>query len=163
MTGPPGEINREADGGRTLVFRRRFPHPVEDVWSAVTESERLARWFGSYEGVGSPGGTVTLTMTAEEDAGGEPSPVHILECEPPRRLVVDLPESAARTWRIALTLSEEGGTTMLLFEQTVPADMDVTDVGPGWHWYLDRLDASLAGSPMPDWNDYHPALKSAYR
>ena len=84
---------------------------------------------------------MTLTMTAEEDTEGQPSTVHIVECEPPRRLVIDLPETETRTWRIALTLSEDADTTTLLFEQIVPPDMDIAEVGPGWHWYLDRLAA----------------------
>jgi len=162
VTSPRGEIRPGAHGVRTLVFHRRYPYPIEDVWSAVTDSERLARWFGSYQGVGVVGGTVALTMTAEEDAGGEPSTVHIVECEPPGRLLVELPESETGSWRIALTLSQEAGTTTLLFEQAVPPEMNMTDVGPGWHWYLDRLAASLVGAPMPDWDDYYPALKSAY-
>jgi len=162
VTSSPGEVRYDAEGRRTLVFHRLYPYPIRDLWSAVTESERLARWFGSYQGVGAVGGSVALTMTAEEDAGGEPSTVHIVECEPPRRLVVDLPESETRSWRIALTLSPEAGATTLLFEQTVPPEMNMADVGPGWHWYLDRLAASLAGAPMPDWNDYYPALSSTY-
>lgn len=162
VTSPHGEIRHDANGQRILRFDRRLAYPIEDVWSAVTDSDRLARWFGSYQGAGAAGGTVPLTMTAEEDAGGEPSTVHIAECEPPHRLVIDLPETDTRIWRIALTLSEDAGTTALLFEQTVPPDMDTADVGPGWHWYLDRLGASLADAPMPDWDHYYPALVSAY-
>ncbi|MGQ0777928.1 MAG: SRPBCC domain-containing protein [Pseudonocardiales bacterium] len=162
VTSPRGEIRPDAEGGRTLVFHRLFPYPIEDVWSELTDSDRLVRWFGSYQGLGVAGGTVALTMTAEEDAGGEPSTVHIVDCESPCRLVVDVPEGETRSWRIALTLSEDAGTTTLLFEQAMPSEMDSTDVGPGWHWYLDRLTASLAGTSMPDWDDYYPALKSAY-
>lgn len=162
VTSPQGEIRAGAAGVRTLVFHRRYPYPIEDVWSELTDSERLVRWFGSYEGVGVVGGTVAVTMTAEEDAGGEPSTVHIHECEAPHRLVVEVSEIEGGSWRIALTLSEEADTTTLLFEQTVPPQMHMTDVGPGWHWYLDRLAASLADTPMPDWDDYYPALKSAY-
>ncbi|MGH3983711.1 MAG: SRPBCC family protein [Pseudonocardiaceae bacterium] len=162
MTSPRGEIRLAADGRRTLVFQRRFGHSIGDVWSAVIDSDRLARWFGSYEGVGTVGGSVTLTMAAEEDAGGKPCTVHIVECEPPRRLVVDLPETESRSWRIALTLSANADATTLLFEQTVPTDLDIAEVGPGWHWYLDRLAATLASLPMPDWAHYYPALRSAY-
>lgn len=158
---PRGEILRDAGGGRRLVFRRRYPYPIEDVWSAVTDSQRLVRWLGSYEGVGVVGGTVALTMTAEEDAGGEPATVRIIECEPPRRLTVDIPENEARSWRVTLTLAEASGVTVLVFEQAVPSGLSTADVGPGWHWYLDRLAAALAGAPMPDWEHY-PALAAAY-
>lgn len=162
VTSPRGVVRDDADGGRTLVFHRRYPSPIDDVWSAVTESERLARWFGSYEGTGGAGTTVMVTMTAEEDAGGDPWAIHILECEPPRRLVVDIPENEAPSWRIALTLAEEAEDTVLTFEQTLPPEVAAADAGPGWHWYLDRLAAVLAESPMPDWDDYYPALVPAY-
>jgi hypothetical protein len=88
VTTPLGTVRRDDDGARMLEFRRRFRYPIGDVWSAVTESDRLA--------------------------------------------------------------------------QSMPPDMDSADVGPGWHWYLDRLAASLAGAPMPEWEDY-PALASDYR
>ena len=50
-----------------------------------------------------------------------------------------------------MTLSQNAATTVLLFEQIVPTDMDITEVGPGWHWYLDRLAATLHNVAMPDW------------
>jgi uncharacterized protein YndB with AHSA1/START domain len=78
-TSPKGEVRLGADGRPTLVFQRRFSYPIGDVWSAVTDSHRLAHWLGSYEGVGTVGGSVMLTMAAEEDAGGQPSTVHIVE------------------------------------------------------------------------------------
>jgi uncharacterized protein YndB with AHSA1/START domain len=162
VTSPLGEIRHESDGTRAVVFRRRYPHPVDDVWSAITESDRLARWFGSFEGTPSPGGTVMLTMLAEEDAGGEPATVNIVECEPPQRLVLDITEATQGAWRIAVTLAPDNGATTLLFEQPVPPDMDPTDAACGWHWYLDRLAASLTGTPMPAWSDYYPGLVAAY-
>jgi hypothetical protein len=36
----------------------------------------------------------------------------------------------------------------------LPTGFSPTDVGPGWHWYLDRLGADLAGTPFPAWPDY---------
>ena len=33
--------------GRSLVrFERRYPHPVERVWAAITEPDQLRRWWG---------------------------------------------------------------------------------------------------------------------
>ena len=40
------------DGSRLVVLRREWPDPIDDVWSALTESERTARWIGTYTGVG---------------------------------------------------------------------------------------------------------------
>ena len=138
----------QADEGRVLRLRREYPDPIGQVWAALTESDRLARWIGTHTGGGAPGGSVQFTLTGEADAGGEVAPpvtVAILECDPPRRLVVDVPETADRTWRVALTLAAEAGATVLLFEQQMIDELDPADVAAGWNWYLDRLGASLHG------------------
>jgi uncharacterized protein YndB with AHSA1/START domain len=153
-TGPQAD-----DDGRTLVLHREYPDPIRDVWAAFTESDRLARWFGSYTGSGGTGGTVELTVTGEVDAGGEvakPATVAILECAPPRRLVVDIPEGD-QSWRVAVTLTDDAGPTVVRFEQSLLEGMDPADMEAGWRWYLDRLGASLHGGPMPAWADYVPA------
>lgn len=147
---------------RTVVVQREYADPIGDVWTALTESDRLARWLGHYTGTGGAGGTVELTMTGEVDAGGEvaaPVTVSILECDPPRRLVVDLPESADRVWRVTVTLAAEAGRTVLRLEQQVVDGLDAADVEAGWSWYLDRLGASLHGEPMPPWTDYLPGRR----
>jgi uncharacterized protein YndB with AHSA1/START domain len=154
VTSPTGALST-TDGRRRLVFRRVLPDPVDAVWSAVTESERLGLWFGTYTGTGRVGETVKLVMTAAEDAGGPPSSVAILECVPPERLVVEVADAgASEPWRMSVTLSPEGDGTVLVFDQLVPAGMRPADVGPGWHWYLDRLAASLGDAPMPAWGAY---------
>ena len=54
---PTGQVLRTPDG-RDLVIRRTFRAPIEDVWASVTESERTARWFGSWTGEPGPGRTI---------------------------------------------------------------------------------------------------------
>jgi uncharacterized protein YndB with AHSA1/START domain len=146
---------------RTLVLRREYPDPIDQVWAALTESDRLARWIGTYTGTGGTGGAVEFTMTGEADAGGEVAAsvsVAILECAPPRRLVVDIPENDNdRSWRVAVTLSDDSGPTVLWFEQHLLDGLEPADVEAGWNWYFDRLGASLHGEPMPVWADYAPA------
>ena len=143
--------------GRVVVLRREWPDPIDDVWSALTESERTARWIGTWSGLTDT--TIEFTMTGEVDAGGEVAPpvtVTIVECDPPRRLVLDIPEGDGPPWRVAVSLTEEGGRTVLLFEQRVVGGVSPADVEAGWSWYLDRLGASLHGEPMPSWT-YTPA------
>jgi hypothetical protein len=41
-TGTRPVDDREA---RTVVLTRRYDAPIEDVWDAVTDPERIARWF----------------------------------------------------------------------------------------------------------------------
>jgi hypothetical protein len=162
-------VSLDPTDDRTLTLRREYPEPIGAVWAALTESDRLAGWIGTYTGSGGPGGTVEFTMTGEVDAGGEvapPATVTVVECAAPgspggggatARLVVDIPESAERTWRIAITLRDGAGRTGLVFEQPVPAGLDPADIDAGWRWYLDRLGAALHGGPMPAWADYAPA------
>ena len=143
-----------------VVLQQEYPDPIGQVWAALTESDRLAPWIGTHTGGGAPGGTVEFTMTGEVDAGGEvaePVTVTVVECVPPRRLVVDFPETDERTWRVALTLAPQAGGTILSFEQPMPDGLDPADVEAGWRWYLDRLGATLRGGPMPAWADYLPA------
>ena len=54
------------DGGARLRLERRFRHPVERVWRAITEPDELAQWFPA-------------------DA-----PMEVVESDPPHRLVATL-------------------------------------------------------------------------
>ena len=157
-----GMVTVEPDGGRRLVFRRSWPDPIEDVWSALTENERSARWIGTYEGERGSGASGTFTMTHE---GGEPAgqPTRIVECDPPRRLVLEW--TVQTLWRVELDLRTEGARTVLVFTQVFRADEAIADVAAGWHWYLDKLDAELSGRPQPqpaEWDAFFAEVGPAY-
>jgi uncharacterized protein YndB with AHSA1/START domain len=157
-----GAVRTEDDGRQRLEFRRSWPDPIDDVWSALTEPERLARWIGVYDGARGAGGTGTFSMTHEEGEH-EGSPMTIVECDPPRRLVVQWVQQGTEGWRVDLDLWREDGRTVLRFVQVFPADADVADYAMGWHWYLDKLGAELGGSPAPaDWNAFAAAVGPAY-
>lgn len=158
-----GEVVRGTDGRAVLRFRRVHDEPVAAVWSAVTDPDRCARWFGRWSGDGRPGGTVELVLTSDEDGGGAPSTVLVRDCEPPHRLVVDIREGDGEPWELSVTLTPDGGGTVLVFEQVLPDGFSPADAGPGWHWYLDRLAAVLAGAPMPDWEATLAATAPYYR
>lgn len=148
----PGTVTRLPDGRAELVFHREFPDPVEDVWAAVTDPRRCARWFASWSGDGRPGGTITVVMTSDEDGGGAPSTATVTRCEAPHRLAVSIHEDDAPPWELAVDLAATvTGGTALEFRQVLPEGFSTADAGPGWHWYLDRLAAVLSGGPMPDW------------
>lgn len=153
----------DVEGRDSLVWTRTFAASAEDVWAAVTEPSRLQRWIGTW--VGDPAsGSVRFRMTAEgEDA--EEEVFTILDCDPPRRLVVETSvPGEEQTWLLSLGVSESGGTTTLTFAQAVPDAGAAGGVGPGWEYYLDRLVAAETGGSADDvaFLRYHPVLQEHY-
>ena len=70
-------------GGEARVVRlsRTYDAPIADVWDALTNAERISRWFLPISGDLHVGGHYQL----EGNAGGE-----ILECDEPNRLPRDM-------------------------------------------------------------------------
>ncbi len=167
MSAPIPTGRRLDEGGRTYVeLVRTFRAPAADVWAAVTEPERLARWIGTWTGDPATG-SVLFTMTFEgEDPQGET--FHIDECTPPHRLRITtaLPkdDGTAESWRLRLDLEEAGGVTTLRFAQDLPDPATAENVGPGWEYYLDRLVATETGADPATvaWDDYYPSLAEHY-
>lgn len=146
-TGPTGHVRITADG-RELVIERTFRASIDDVWASLTEPERFARWYGPMEGEAAPGRTIHVTMIAEDEIA--PQPAVIRECDPPHRFRVDLGD-VGEPWHLTVELTESHGVTTMTFVQTLTAELDVADVGPGWEFYADRLTASRDDVEMPDW------------
>lgn len=155
---PVGSVLRDSDGMR-LEFLRTFDAPAAEVWAGLTHPDRVAGWLGRWTG-DPASGAVELVMTAEEGAPGDT--VTIVDCQPPHYLAVQMPTPDG-TWDIAATVTEAGDAAKLQFVQRLTEPYDASSIGPGWHFYLDRLGAVIAGLPVPeDWDDYFPALANAY-
>lgn len=155
---PTGQI----DPAGHLVLTRALPVSLEELWAAVTDPDRVARWYGTWTGEPSSG-RVDVVMTAE--AGDEPEPVLIRRCDPPRKLAVTL-GTAADAWRVDLDLEEGPEAAVLRLTHRYPAAGEIESIGPGWEYYLDRLVAAESGG-SPDGidfaRDYHPAMSGHYR
>src|SRR4051812_43724672 len=102
-------VEGDGDGDKTVVaLTRTYDADIADVWDAVTDPERLSRWFLPVEGDLRLGGTYQL----KGNAGGT-----ILACEPPRRLLVTwvfAPEPTENDiTEVEVRLREDGGKTVL--------------------------------------------------
>jgi uncharacterized protein YndB with AHSA1/START domain len=150
---------RPSERGTQLIIERSFEADIEDVWMSVTDSASLARWIGPWEGDAGPGKTVRMQMAYEQDAPW--ADVTIEVCDPPHRLLV-ITKDAAGTWKLELSLSRRGRSTLLTFVQHDIDAASAGDFGPGWEYYLDRLVAARSGSPLPEFADYYPAQKQHY-
>lgn len=157
-TSPTGRVVRDAAGVR-LQYERELPAAVDRVWDALTDRDLLARWFGRWSGDPTSG---TVELVSVEAPGEQPATVRIVVCEPPTRLQVEL-GTLDGPWPLGVTLTDVGGPTQLRFTHELAEPYDASAIGPGWQYYLDRLEAVVAGRPVPDdFDQYHPALAPAY-
>lgn len=155
---PSGRLLR-TPAGRDLVLVRAFRAPIEDVWASITESERTARWFGSWTGEPGPGRKIQVRMGFE--AGAEPQEMTIEACDAPRHLALSS-ESEHGSWHLEAHLTEAAGVTEMRFTHHLDDRANPADMGPGWEYYLDMLAASRDGAALPAWDDYYPAQKAYY-
>jgi uncharacterized protein YndB with AHSA1/START domain len=137
--------DRPLEGGDAVgvLLRRSYAAEVEDVWDAVTDPERMKRWFLPVTGDLRMGGSFQLVG----NASGE-----ILTCEPPRLLRVTF---GGPTSIVELRLSPDGDETVLELEHTVPKAIAQSGagalyVGPGWDGALMGLDLYLRGEAPDD-------------
>jgi uncharacterized protein YndB with AHSA1/START domain len=120
-------VDGEASSVQTL--EQVYPSPIADVWDAVTDPARIARWFMPVTGELELGGRYQL----EGNAGGE-----VLECRPPEgdgaSYRVTWEFGGGVTWLTVRLLAEGEGTRLELEhvarEADVPADMAAM-FGPG--------------------------------
>ena len=138
--------SRSAESGEvvSVLLRRGYDAPVDDVWDAVTDPDRIKRWFMPISGDLREGGNFQL----EGNAGGR-----ILRCEPPRLLRATF---GGETSVVELRLIPDGdGATTFELEHTVPIEMAGSGagalyVGPGWDGALMGLGLFLAGTVADD-------------
>lgn len=140
-----------AGEGTTVRLRRAYEAPVEDVWEACTDRERLGRWFLPVSGELRPGGAYQL----KDNARGE-----ILACEPPRLLRVTWVYGEEATDRdvseveVRLTPGEGDGVTILELTHTAVVDpafwarFGPGATGVGWDGGLFSLAEHLAGRQL---------------
>ena len=74
-----------ADGKGIVRMEDRYDTSIEDLWSALTDPQRLARWVAEVSGDLRPGGDLRASFTSGWEGAGR-----LDECEPPRRLLLTL-------------------------------------------------------------------------
>jgi uncharacterized protein YndB with AHSA1/START domain len=153
-----------AGDARVAVLRRWFAAPLDVVWEACTDPERLNRWFIKPTGDLRAGGTFSL----EGNASGE-----IVRCERPTLLVLTwiYGDRPADEVTLRLLAAEDGGTLLQLEHATVGTQVEwdgqwhdvIPGVGSGWESALRYLDRRLLGqvpdAPTSEW--YQPSPQDA--
>ncbi|MFC6155720.1 SRPBCC domain-containing protein [Kribbella jiaozuonensis] len=138
----------------TVLMRRSYQAEPAEVWHALTDPDRMKRWFMPVSGNLEVGGTFQL----EGNAGGE-----ILECEPPKRFKVTFggPNSLLE---LRLLPGADASTELELehsmSEAPAPGGAGALWVGPGWDGGLLGLGLYVTGE-LPEVTDPAEMANSA--
>jgi uncharacterized protein YndB with AHSA1/START domain len=135
-----------AEGTRTIVIERVFPHPPEKLWRALTESPLIAQWLmnNDFEPV--------VGKKFQFRADPVPNWSGIVDCEV---LVVDPLKRLSYSWGalglgsvVLFTLTPaEGGTHVRMEQSGFGADQEAAYKGAnyGWQKFLGSLERVVGG------------------
>ena len=153
-TGAVGSLGVAGDTGVVRIEQRYDTDPA-DLWAAVTEPDRLARWYGHVSGELRVGGQLAIRIDGPDiDSTGR-----ILECTPPSRLRVQTRETDASAQRgagqpfdttIEVTLTPDDGRTVLVIEVRGLPLGKIAAYGVGWQLHAESLSNHVRGLPGAD-------------
>jgi uncharacterized protein YndB with AHSA1/START domain len=151
---------RSADGTGIVRVEDRYDTDIDDLWSALTEPRRLARWIAEVDGDLRLGGEFRARFTSEWEGTGR-----VEACEPPRRLrVVTRQTGETEEQVIEATLTAQGDQTTLVIEERGLPIGHLPDYGAGWQVHAEDLAAHLAGRERCDiearWHELVPAYRA---
>lgn len=141
------EVGRsERDGRPTHIVRasRHYATTPGDLWSALSDKERLQRWFAKVSGDFKQGGRFSI----EGNANGE-----IVACEPHRLLALTWEFGGNTSW-VCVTIEESGEGSLLTLEHELPTDgksqahwdqYGPGATGVGWELAMLGLDMHISG------------------
>ncbi len=150
---------RSVDGTGIVRVEDRYDTDSGDLWSALTDPGRLARWMGEVEG--------DLRLRGEFRfrffASGSEGTGRVEACEPSRRLLLTLEPGQPDEEVIEVTLATDGNQSILVWEERgMPLDL-LAAYGAGIQIHAEDLAAHLAGRERCDaqarWKELIPAYR----
>ena len=97
---------------RVVVATRLYATDRDDLWNALTDAERIPRWFLPVTGQLKLGGRYQLEGNAEGS---------VLQCDPPEALEVTWEFGGHVSW-VHVRLAQDEGGTRLTLEHLIPKD-----------------------------------------
>jgi uncharacterized protein YndB with AHSA1/START domain len=150
---------RAEDGKGVARVEDRYDTAIDDLWSALTDPQRLARWYGEVEGDLRLGGGFQVRHADGERAG------RVDACEPPQRLLVMLRDPDPRPGQpeetvIEAQLTAAAHQTILVVEDRgLPLHL-LAAYGAGVQIHLEHLADHIAGRESGDteerWDELLP-------
>ena len=140
------------DGAGVVRMEDHYDTGIDDLWSALTDPQRLARWIADVEGDLRVGGEFRASFTSGWEGSGR-----VDVCEPPRRLrVIMAPGQKDQTVIEAKLVAEGGQTSLVVEERGLPLD-ELAAHGAGWQAHVEDLGADLARRERTDWRTHGPS------
>jgi uncharacterized protein YndB with AHSA1/START domain len=140
----------------------RLDTGIDDLWGALTDPDRLARWYGEVEGELAQGGEFRLRITLSGERTGR-----IEACEPPHRLLLTMRDPDARPGQPEQTMIEaeliaEGAQTRLVWEtRGLPLDL-LPAYGAGIQIHVEHLADYINGRELSSDDGRWDELFAAY-
>ena len=128
------------DGARrTVTVEREYAASASDLWSALTEPERLARWIGRYTATGDG-------YRLEMGDGSAVVTGRVIACEAEKRIVARWRVTGEAETEIEATLAPHGDehVVLSLTHRRVQA-VTAAVYGAGWEDVLTHLDREVRG------------------
>jgi uncharacterized protein YndB with AHSA1/START domain len=150
-----------AEGKGIVRMEDRFDTDIDDVWSALTDPSRLARWYGEVEGDLRLGGEYRVRLFAS----GWEGTGRVEACEPPQRLLVRIKDADEPNEQdIEAILTADGDQTIVAWEERgMPLDL-LSAYGAGVQLHVEDLADHLAGRERREdakarWDELHPGYQ----
>lgn len=151
-----------AQGGYLARYERHWRHAVEDVWSWLTENDKLVQWFPELEVEElREGGIIKFNMP-----DGTFIPINILELKTPSVLAYSWDEDRVR---FELQAEPDGGCRLIFSEHLHKITAHTPRDLAGWHVCLDVIEALMEGRTISSrkevwsvWYEKYKQLTEAY-
>lgn len=115
-------LERDGVPMRAVILSRIYGTTIDDLWDALTNRERLPRWFAPVEGDLEIGGRFQV----ENNAGGE-----IVDCEPPQMFSLTWKSGDDVSWVKVDLKAECRETARLTLTHTAKLSPHWAQFGPG--------------------------------
>ena len=149
---------RSVDGRGAVRMEDRYDTDIDDLWSALTDPQRLGRWIADVDGDLCLGGEFRASFTS-----GWEGPGRVDVCDPRRHLMVTMSPGQGDETVIEAELVADGEQTYLVIEERgLPLD-ELAAHGAGWQAHVEDLAAHLAGRERVDWRTRWTELTPSYR
>lgn len=157
-----GSLHDE-NGVGVVRMEDRYDTEIDDLWSALTDPARLARWYGQVDGDLRVGGEYHLSIPGALQATGR-----VEVCEPPHRLLVRArdtdpqPGQPEETTTEAVLTADGDRTVLVVVERGLPTKL-LPAYGAGIQIHLENLAGYLVGAARGDdeqrWSELLPTYE----